>query len=179
MSRKQKNTNICRDSCRMCALCDGRDYENCYNACRDCDNCTNTFNPAYASPYYPYSNSFVSPSLYQGPRNYWRNPNKSPYFAHYRQYVPYYGALNRYGYYENPTYALISDCESQCGYNICSQYRDRMNKYNECLETNSRKHCNEKYGCKSWKGFEYKNTPPINPKYTNCQPCWTNGYTTF
>ena len=178
MSRKQQNTNACRDSCRMCALCDGRDYENCYNACRDCDMCTNTFNPAYASPYYGYGNAYISPS-YAQPNTFWRNPSRSPYYSYYRKFAPYYGEMNRFGYYENPSYTLISDCESQCGYNVCAQYRDRMNKYNQCLESKSRKQCNDMYGCKSWRGFEGKNTPPINPKYTNCQPCWTNGYTTF
>jgi hypothetical protein len=119
--------------------------------------CTNTNNPIYAVPYYRGNGRL-------GPQPVGRSP--------------LYGRTSN-NFYENPYLPMMSDIESVCGSNISNQYRDRMDKYNECLKTKNIIECNEKFGCKNPKGFERRNTPPINPKYTNCQPCWMSGYVTY
>ena len=150
---KRDKTNSCRTACKMCALCDGRNYEQCYDACRKCDSCVGNYNPYYASPHYSrlHRYSFTSDTS------------------------PVYGKISMGGRYYNPYIPEYSDCEGSCGYSVCRAYKDRMRQYDNCLQNHSKRYCNKKYGCKNWKGFEMKNTPPINPKYTGCQPCWTSG----
>ena len=156
MSRNiNRPINSCRDACRMCAVCDGRNYEQCYDACRQCDKCTGNYSPYYAPPRY------TELHRYGGIRN--------------AEMSSLYGRLSRNGRYINQSIPAFSDCESICGYSVSREYNNRMEKYNRCLDSYSRKTCNEKYGCKNWRGFELRNTPPINPKYTGCQPCWTSG----
>lgn len=157
MSRREINTNQCREACRICALCQGRNYEQCYEACRVCDMCTQTNNPVYAVPYYR-GNGRLGPQVVG--------------------VSPLYGRSNG-GFYENPYLPMMSDTQSICGTAINDQYNDRMAKYRQCLKSKSVKECNEKFGCKNPGGFERRNTPPINPKYTNCQPCWMSGYVTY
>lgn len=149
---KRDEMNSCRDACKTCALCDGRNYEQCYDACRQCDRCTGNYNPYYASP------------RYSRMHNYSFTSDRSPV----------YGRIDRNGRYDNPYRPAYSDCESSCGYNACRAYKTRMRQYNDCLDGHSKRYCNKKYGCKNWRGFYSRNTPPVNPKYTGCQPCWTN-----
>lgn len=149
---KRDRLNTCRDACKMCALCNGRNYEQCYDACRRCDSCTGNYNPYYASPRYSRMHKYSFTS----------------------DWSPAYGVITGDGRYYNPYRPAYSDCESQCGYSVCQAYKHRMRQYDACLQNNSRRYCNKMYGCKNWRGFYARDTPPINPKYTGCQPCWTN-----
>ena len=78
-------------------------------------------------------------------------------------------------YWRPHYYSYPRTCYNTCGYKTCDEFHDRLDKYQECLETNPVYVCRNRWGCSNPKGFRYPNTPPINPLYTGCTPCWKNG----
>lgn len=151
----------CTAACRSCAICRGRNYDRCRYACTKCSLCTSpstSGNPYYWGYFRPFDYGY-----YNFPR-----------------YSPEYGHLTSQGYYVNPSNLEMSQCDAICGQRICSEYRNRMDRYKNCL--NKEKNvalCNKNFGCKNWRGYEYANTAPINPKYTGCVGCWRSGYITY
>jgi len=83
-------------------------------------------------------------------------------------------------------------CEDYCGWKVCSEYRDRSRKLQNCLSCRSRGlcvadtasgscgkcdqsdtslgSCYDQYGCRDV-DFERGNRGLLNPKYTKCQLC--------
>jgi len=70
------------------------------------------------------------------------------------------------------------NCNDYCGENVCNDWRNQMNLYEECQLTNNQTECRRRFGCKQWEGnYRYRLTPPIHPHLTDCEPCWHNNYT--
>lgn len=100
----------------------------------------------------------------------------APYFYNSAGYfgVPHHMA------YKVSDYAMATgECDSVCGAKACDEYRMRMQMYRDCLIDRSKEECDKEYGCATHRGFRRKFHPPINPKYTSCQMCWRNGFTTI
>lgn len=155
--QRQERLRTCRNNCKICAGCGGRNYERCYRPCRFCDSCIGVLNPYYDSPYYQRRQRL----------GWWNRHN------------PSYGGLTSQGYYFNPFRPAMSECDAVCNNQVCRVYRNRLDKYEDCLEDNEKDVCNDRWGCKSRRGFLAPNTPPINPKRTGCIGCWQSGYTTW
>jgi hypothetical protein len=158
-NRRRERIKLCRTNCKTCAGCGGRNYERCYEPCRICDSCTRTYNPYYDSPYH---------QRWQRMGGFWSGSRS-----------PTYGGLSYQGYYQNPYMPRLSECEGVCNSQVCRVFRDRKDKYDDCLEDSSERACNRKWGCKNPKGFLHPNTPPLNPKRTGCTGCWQSGYRTW
>jgi len=159
---RRERMQRCRTNCKTCAGCGGRNYERCYEPCRICDSCTRTYNPYYDAS-----------SYYQQPR--WQR--LGGFWSGSRS--PTYGGLTYQGYYQNPYMPRLSECEGVCNSQVCRVYRDRKDKYDDCLEDSTERVCNRKWGCKNPRGFLHPNTPPLNPKRTGCTGCWQSGYRTW
>ena len=157
--RREKEKERCRENCKICAGCGGRNYERCYKPCRACDSCTRFYDPYYDSPYQ---------QRWQG----WAGYTS-------RRLNPYSGGLTSQGHYYNATRPALSECGAVCNSQVCRVHENRKDKYEDCLENSEKQVCNDRWGCKSRRGFLHPNTPPINPKRTGCVGCWQSGYTTW
>jgi hypothetical protein len=99
-------------------------------------------------------------------------------FRNAEDFPPYYPPVKPL-FWRPHYYMYPRSCYNTCGYKTCDEFHDRLNKYQDCLDRDSVYTCRQRWGCNNPKGFSYQNTPPLNPLYTGCVPCWKNGFITF
>lgn len=155
----------CENACVACADCKRgtRTWSDCWKQCDECNRCAAAAhrNDSYSDPYY-YENPWYQRTLATTPLS--------------KQF-----------------------CDNVCGVNMCRAYRERYEGYmqckrceqqskcwsqyqNKCVECpphTSPGRCEQKWGGHNLKGAQFGYTPPIDPMYTDCKPCWNDSkYTT-
>lgn len=93
-----------------------------------------------------------------------------------------YAEAYRSDLYTEPYYYRISNrtlkttpalakqyCDGICGVNMCNEYKQRLVGYKQCQDNTE---CKRKWGCPNPNGAEFGYVAPIDPMYTDCQPCW-------
>lgn len=152
----------CDNVCVKCKDCK-RNTQNWTDCWKDCDECNRCSAIAYRNDIYD------DPYYYQAPW-YKRSIATTPLAKQF--------------------------CDNICGVNMCKAYRDQYDGYMQCKRCEQKSQCwsqyqskcvqcpsgsrpgqcERKWGCPNPKGSQFGYVTPIDPMYTDCQPCWNPRY---